>query len=76
MIFFSIVIPVYNAGEYLERCLNSIVRQTFYDFEVLLIDDGSQDNSLDLCDRICSEDEDFNAYDRNTKEPLRREIRE
>lgn len=59
MIFFSIVIPVYNAGEYLERCLNSIVRQTFYDFEVLLIDDGSQDNSLDLCNRICSEDRRF-----------------
>lgn len=44
----SIIIPVYNAEEYLTRCLNSISAQTFKDFEVIAINDGSIDNSLNI----------------------------
>lgn len=46
----SIVVPVYNAEKYLGRCINSILAQTFVDFEVLLIDDGSKDYSGNICD--------------------------
>lgn len=45
----SIVIPVYNAEKFLRKCLNSILEQTYTDFEVLLIDDGSTDTSFDIC---------------------------
>ena len=47
----SIVIPVYNAENYLECCLKSIVSQTYKDWEVILVDDGSKDSSGKICDR-------------------------
>lgn len=50
MLDFSIIIPVYNAEKTLERCLNSINAQTFLNYEVILIDDGSSDNSLSICE--------------------------
>lgn len=47
---FSILVPVYNAQEYLEDCLSSIASQSYSDYEVILVDDGSADGSGDLCD--------------------------
>lgn len=47
---FSILVPVYNAREYPEDCLSSIVAQSCSDYEVILIDDGSTDGSGELCD--------------------------
>lgn len=41
----SVIVPVYNAEKYLHRCIDSILSQTFTDFELLLIDDGSKDKS-------------------------------
>ena len=41
----SVIVPVYKVGQYLPRCIDSILAQTFTDFELLLIDDGSPDNS-------------------------------
>lgn len=54
--FFSIIIPVYNAEKYIERCINSILIQSFDDFELLLIDDGSLDKSGQICDDCASQD--------------------
>lgn len=45
----SIIIPVYNAADYLDFCIKSIINQTVGDFEILLIDDGSKDSSLEIC---------------------------
>lgn len=52
----SIIIPVYNVEKYLCRCVDSVLVQTFTDFEVLLIDDGSTDNSGKICDEYARQD--------------------
>ncbi len=52
----SIVIPLYNAEKYLEECLESILGQTFSDFEVVLVDDGSKDKSGEICDAYAQRD--------------------
>ncbi len=46
----SVIVPVYNVEEYLDRCVNSLVRQTYKNLEIILIDDGSTDNSGKKCD--------------------------
>lgn len=46
----SIILPVYNVEKYLPRCLDSILKQTFKDFELIIINDGSTDNSLEVCE--------------------------
>jgi len=46
----SVVIPVYNTEKYLKRCVDSIINQTFRDLEIILVDDGSKDNSGKMCD--------------------------
>lgn len=48
---FSIIVPVYNVKDYLETCMNSLLRQDYLDYEILLIDDGATDGSGELCDR-------------------------
>lgn len=54
MAFLSVIVPIYNTSKYLERCLNSLVAQTFRDMEIILIDDGSFDASSIICDRYVS----------------------
>ena len=51
----SIIVPVFNVENYLHRCIDSILVQTFKDFEVILVDDGSKDNSGKICDKFCEE---------------------
>jgi len=46
---YSVIIPVYNAEKTIKRCLNSILKQQFRDYEIILVNDGSTDNSLDIC---------------------------
>ena len=52
----SIIVPVYNVEQYLERCVESILKQTVDNFELLLINDGSSDNSGQLCDELSGKD--------------------
>ncbi|MDY3373018.1 MAG: glycosyltransferase family 2 protein [Terrisporobacter othiniensis] len=52
----SVIIPIYNSEKYLVRCLDSIVNQTLKDIEVILINDGSTDNSLDICNEYAKLD--------------------
>lgn len=47
----SIIIPVYNVEQYLERCINSVLNQTYTNIEIILVDDGSTDNSGAICDK-------------------------
>ena len=55
----SIIVPVYKVEKYLNRCLDSIIAQTFTDWECILIDDGSPDNSGKICDEYAKKDERF-----------------
>ncbi len=55
----SIIIPIHNTEKYLQDCLNSLKRQTFRDFEVLLVDDGSTDQSGGICDSYSKKDSRF-----------------
>ena len=48
----SIIVPVYNVEKYLEKCVNSLLNQTFKDTEIILIDDGSTDSSGKICDML------------------------
>lgn len=52
----SIIVPIYKAEKYLHRCIDSILAQTLTDFELLLIDDGSPDNSGKICDEYAQKD--------------------
>lgn len=53
----SVIVPVYKAESYLRRCVDSLLAQTFTDFEILLIDDGSPDRSGQICDEYALQDE-------------------
>ena len=55
----SVIIPVYNVENYLEECLNSVQHQTYTNIEVILVNDGSTDNSKMICERYCQEDSRF-----------------
>ena len=52
----SFIIPVYNVMPYLERCVMSVLRQTYKDIEIVLVDDGSTDGSASLCDELATHD--------------------
>lgn len=56
MIKFSIIIPVYNSEKHIHQCLESVINQTFSDFELILVDDGSRDNSGEICDEYAAKD--------------------
>lgn len=53
----SVIVPVYNVEKYLSRCIDSILAQTFTDFELILVDDGSPDNCGFICDEYAAKDE-------------------
>lgn len=52
----SIIIPIYNVEEYLEKCINSVINQTYKNIEIILVDDGSQDRCGMICDEYAKKD--------------------
>lgn len=64
MIKVSIIIPVYNAENYLVDCLNSVLNQSFAEYEVILIDDGSTDHSGEICKQYAKNDSRVTVYQR------------
>ena len=74
--FFSILIPVYNVEEYVDQCLRSIIDQSFEDYEVIMMDDGSPDSSVEICKNYSNRDNRFKLYHQVNKGLLltRREL--
>ena len=58
----SVIVPIYNMEKLMRKCLDSILAQTFQDYECLLIDDGSKDGSPAICDEYAAKDSRFKAY--------------
>lgn len=67
MIALSIIVPVYNVEKYLSKCIDSILNQTFSNYELILIDDGSTDNSGSICDRYAKLDTRIKVIHQNNK---------
>lgn len=61
-ILISVIVPIYNAARYLPRCIESILHQTYTNFELLLVDDGSTDKSGAICDEYALKDTRIKAY--------------
>lgn len=59
---FSIIVPVYNAELYISECIESVIAQSFADFEVILVDDGSRDRSRSVCEKYTQSDGRFKLY--------------
>lgn len=58
----SVIIPIYNSEQYVKRCVDSILEQTFSNFELLLINDGSTDKSGDICDALAKQDSRISVF--------------
>lgn len=58
----SVIVPVYNKEKYIEKCVDSIVNQTYTNLEILLIDDGSSDRSADICDSLAKKDSRIRSF--------------
>ena len=63
---FNIIVPVFNAEKYLEKCLNSIIKQSYKNFEVKVVDDCSTDSSYEVASRVCANYKNFDIY-KNTR---------
>ena len=58
----SIIVPVYKVEKYLEKCVKSILKQTYTNLEIILVDDGSPDNSGKMCDELAKVDDRIKVY--------------
>lgn len=66
----SVIVPVYNVEKFLPRCLDSLLAQTFSDFEILLIDDGSKDRSGNICDNYALKDQRIRVFTKKMEASL------
>ena len=58
----SVIVPVYNVEKYLDRCVNSLLNQTYENIEIILVDDGSTDNSSEICNKWCKQDDRIRTF--------------
>ena len=63
----SIIVPVFNAEKYLERCINSIIKQTYQNIEIILVDDGSTDDSGSICEDFATKDRRFRVVHKSNE---------
>lgn len=63
----TVIVPVYNAAEYLDRCLSSIVNQTYRNLEIILVNDGSTDGSEEICRRYMQADQRVHLYNQKNQ---------
>lgn len=67
----SVIIPVYNASRYLAECVQSVLVQSYSHLGILLIDDGSTDDSLSVCRQLSQEDHRVSVLSKQNGEPVR-----
>ena len=67
MIKISVIVPIYNAGKKLHKCIESILNQTFKEFELILVNDGSTDNSLNICESYALKDSRIKLINKNNE---------
>lgn len=65
----SIIIPVYNCEKYIEACISSVLKITAYDWELILVDDGSKDSSGDICESFANKDSRISVYHQKNSGP-------
>lgn len=63
----SVIVPIYNAATYLPKCIESLIHQTYHDLQIILINDGSTDNSLSIAERYALQDSRINVYSQPNK---------
>ena len=71
---FSVVLPIYNVEKYLNRCLDSVMNQTYKKLEIILVDDGSPDNCSQMCDNWAKVDDRIKVVHKKMLVWVRREI--
>lgn len=68
---FSIIVPIYNVEKYIKNCIKSVLQQEYKDYELILVNDGSTDSSLEICNKYAVVDNRIKIY---TKDNGRRVI--
>ena len=74
MIIVSVIVPFYNSSRTIKATLNSIINQSFKDFECIIINDDSNDNSLEIVENFISYDPRFKIYNQKKRELYQQEI--
>lgn len=69
MVKVSIIVPVYNVEKFLEKCLDSLVNQTLHDIEIICINDGSTDKSLEILKSFANKDKRITVIDKQNEGP-------
>ena len=64
---FSILVPVYNVEDYIDECIQSVLSQTYTNYELILVDDGSTDRSGDIADQYAGQDPQIKAFHKENK---------
>lgn len=72
----SIIVPVYKVEEYLSQCIDSILVQTFTNFELLLVDDGSPDRCGEMCEEYAQKDERIRVFHQENAGSVLHEIKD